>query len=219
MQPFERRIILPAISELWNKGDENSWRDALSRYWSYVKPQNLELEKRMNKLDSEEVKKLGPHEWYDFLKDEYFPWKYTAPNRLATTTNQLKKYQETNNLGVLFAIKENIFALDPTDIQQALKIAKSTKGLGWAGASGLLALLFPKSFGTADQFVIKALREIDSLPESGKLFAMRPDNLREKDAVLVIQVMRRKACDLNALFATDEWTPRKIDMILWASRE
>jgi hypothetical protein len=81
-----------------------------------------------------------------------------------------------------------------------------------------LALLFPKWFGTADPYVVKALREIESLPEREKLDAMRPANLREGDAVLLIQVMRRKAGDLNALFGTDEWTPRKIDMILWASR-
>jgi hypothetical protein len=215
---LEGRIGSQAISDLWNAIDEGMWRDALSRYWSCIRPENLEVEKRMNRLDSEDIKRLSPLEWYDFLKDEYFPWKYTSPNRLATSTKQLEKYEETNNLGELFSIKENLFAFNPTDIQQGLKIAKSIKGLGWAGASGLLALLFPKWFGTADQFVVKALSEIESLPEREKLDAMRPANLREGDAVLLIQVMRRKASDLNVLFGRDEWTPRKIDMILWASR-
>lgn len=218
MPGFEGGIGWQAISDLWNAGDERVWRDALSRYWSYIKPENLEVEKRMNRLDSEDVKRLSPPEWYGFLKDVYFPWKYTAPSRLATTTQQLMMYEETNNLGELFSIKENLFAFDPTDIQQGLKIAKSIKGLGWAGASGLLALLFPKWFGTANPYVVKALREIESLPEREKLDAMRPANLREGDAVLLIQVMRRKAGDLNALFGTDEWTPRKIAMVLWASR-
>ena len=215
---LEGGIGSQAICDLWNAGDEGVWRDALSRYWSGIKPENLEVEKQMNRLDSEDIKRLNPREWYDFLRDAYFPWKYTAPNRLATTRKQLKKYEETNNLGELFSIKENLFAFNPTDIQQGLKIAKSIKGLGWAGASGLLALLFPKWFGTADQFVVKALREIESLPEREKLRAMRPANLGDRDAVLLIQVMRRKASDLNALFGTDEWTPRKIDMILWALR-
>jgi hypothetical protein len=209
---------LQAISDLWNAGDERVWRDALSGYWSHIKPENLELEKRMNGLDSEDIKRLSPPEWYGFLKDVYFPWKYTAPHRLATSTKQLKKYEETNNLGGLFSIKENLLAFNTTDIQQGLKIAKSIKGLGWDGASGLLALLFPKWFGTTDQFVVKALREIESLPERQELYAMRPYNLREGDAVLLIQVMRRKAGELNALFGTDEWTPRKIDMILRVSR-
>jgi len=42
--------------------------------------------------------------------------------------------------------------------------------------------------------------------------------LNEKDALLLIDIMRRKATELDALFPTDEWTPRKIDMILWATR-
>jgi UDP-N-acetylmuramoylalanine--D-glutamate ligase len=166
---FEGRIGWQAISDLWNAGDERVWRDALSRYWSCIKPENLEVEERMNRLDSEHIKRLSDREWYVFLKDVYFPWKYAAPSRLATTTQQLKKYEETNKLGELFSIKENLFAFDPTDIQQGLKIAKSIKGLGWAGASGLLALLFPKWFGTADQFVVKALREIETLPERQRL--------------------------------------------------
>jgi len=101
--------------------------------------------------------------------------------------------------------------------------------LGAAGASGPLAVLFPKWFGTADKFVVKALCKIVSLRERPKVLAMVPVGknakgkekdvqLNEKDAVLLIDIMRRKATDLNALFGPDhEWTPRKIDMILWAS--
>jgi hypothetical protein len=43
--------------------------------------------------------------------------------------------------------------------------------------------------------------------------------LNDKDAVLLIDIMRRKAIDLNALFGTVEWTPRMVDMILWATRD
>lgn len=210
---------MQAINDLWNAGDELAWRDALNCYWSYIKPENLELEKGMNVLDSEEIERLSSREWYDFLKDKYFRWKYTASNRLTTTTNQLKKYETANSLGELFSIKEKLFAFNVTDIDQGLRIAKSIKGLGSAGASGLLALLFPKWFGTVDQFVVKALCEIESLPERQQVCAMDPEGLSEKDAVLLIQIMRRKASELNALFGTGEWTPRKIDMILWASRQ
>ena len=44
------------------------------------------------------------------------------------------------------------------------------------------------------------------------------NNLKERDAVLLIDIMRRKARQLNGWFGTNKWTPRKIDMILWASR-
>lgn len=211
-----------AISDLWNAHDEKAWLDALLQYWSgsYIKPKNRDLEERLDELVPEDIKKLNPSEWYNFLKTEYFPWKYTAANRLATTTRQLKKYEETNTLGELFSIKEKLFAFDTRDIREGLLIAKSIHGLGWAGASALLALLFPKSFGTADQFVVKALCQIESLPERQELLAIRrPEDLAESDAVLLIQIMRRKAAELNSLFGTDAWTPRKIDKILWVTRE
>jgi len=40
---------------------------------------------------------------------------------------------------------------------------------------------------------------------------------RESDAVLIIDIMRRKAAQLNRWFGTNKWTPRKIAMILWTS--
>ena len=131
------------ISDLWNAHDEKAWLDALRQYWSgpYIKPQNRELEERLDKLAPEENKKLNLSEWYNFLKTEYFP------------------------------------------------------------------------------FVVKALRQIESLPERQELLAIRrPEDLTENDAVLLIEIMRRKAVELNSLFATDTWTPRKTDMILWVTR-
>ncbi len=44
---------------------------------------------------------------------------------------------------------------------------------------------------------------------------MNPQNPTDDDAVLLVQIMRRKALQLNELFHTKEWTPRKIDKILW----
>ena len=210
---------MQAISDLWASRNQKAWSDALARYWNMPSVlKNLGLETRMNKLNSAAIKSLSQQEWYDFLKDEYFPWKYTASHRLASTRKYLRKYEETNSLGELFSLKEKLFAFNPSNIQEGLEIAEKIKGLGWAGASGLLAVLFPKWFGTADQFMVKALCEIESLPEREKLLEMRPEDLKEKDAVLLINLMRRKATDLNALFGTDEWTPRKIDMLLWATR-
>jgi len=115
----------------------------------------------------------------------------------------------------------NLFAFDHANIREGLQTAKSIKGLGWAGASGLLSLLFPRWFGTVDQFVVRNLNEIGSLPdkERQQLGAMNPENLTLRDAILLTQIMRRKAEEINALFGTDEWSPRKIDMVLWGSRD
>ncbi|MCU1298097.1 MAG: hypothetical protein JWO91_2375 [Acidobacteriaceae bacterium] len=195
------------------------WHNALNRYWEIPSVRkNIKVEKRMDKLDSQSIKKLAPREWYSFLKDEYFPWKYTAPNRLASTTKSLKKYDETNSLNDLSYIKQRIFDFDAIDIQRGLSIAESIKGLGWAGASGLLAVLFPKWFGTADQFVVKTLLNVESLPEKQRLQQVNPKGLKKQDAVLLVDIMRRKANELNDSLGTDEWTPREIDMILWALR-
>ncbi len=50
------------------------------------------------------------------------------------------------------------------DTRETLLAAKKTPGLGFAGASGLLALLYPQKFGTVDQFVVKTLRNVPTLP-------------------------------------------------------
>ena len=76
-------------------------------------------------------------------------------------------------------------------------------------------ILFPNDFGTVDQFAIKALLNVKSLKEYGNLKKMNPENIKAKDAAFVIDIFRRKADELNGMFNTDFWTPRKIDMILW----
>ncbi len=214
---------MKAIGDLWTSRDQTEWRDALARYWVVPSVQrNLELERRINKLDSEAIKALAERDWRNFLKEEYFPWKFRGnyvPKRLRDL--------EQNSLEELFSIKKRLFIVDLADIRGTLRIALEVKGFGPAGASGLLAVIFPRWYGTADKFVVKALCRINSLPERQKVLAMvRMDSkgketvpLRKKDAALLIDIMRRKASELNALIGTDEWTPRKVDMILWASRD
>ncbi len=209
-----------------NQGD---WDTALKCYWENrsVK-QNLEIENYIHGIRPEAIKRLDSSGWYTFL-EKYFCWKFKR-NYLERRLNDLK----SNSPEHLFRVKESLFAFDEidlADIRRGLNTVKSPqiKGLGYAGASGLLAVLFPKWFGTADKFVVKALREIVSLPERPQVLAMVQKDatgkeivpLNEKDSALLIDIMRRKATDLNALFcrADEWWTPRKIDMILWATRD
>jgi len=212
------------IDELWNSRNEKDWEDALDRYWRYIKPDKLQLEKFIQTLDIEWVKKLDSRQWYEFLRDKYFPWKYTAANRLASTTKIFRRYEDQGKLEYLFSIKKKIFDFNLAHIGTGLEIAGSIWGLGPAGASGLLAVLFPKRFGCTDQFVVKALCEVPSLPERPTVLAIKTrwkpgyEDITEKEAMLLIDIMRRKAQDLCGLFGPDKWTPRKVDMILWASR-
>ena len=120
----------------------------------------------MKNLDFVSLQDLDEQGWYDFLRDEYFRWKYTAANRYATATRSLKRYVDGGKLQELYRIQGRLFSFDHRDISQGLAMACEIKGLGTAGASGLLSLMYPQTYATVDQFVVKALREVDNLPEA-----------------------------------------------------
>jgi hypothetical protein len=203
------------IRDVWNSSNPNVWEQGLKDYWGYIKPSLISLEREIHQLNPESVRIMGPYQWYEFLLEKYFRWKYTAPNRYASTTRSLKEYNTPMMLPYLHKIKDRLFAADKQDIKECLRVACTISGLGPAGASGLLSILFPEHFGTVDQFAVKALRQIPDLPEKAQLTTMNPESLRPAEGVILVQIMRRKAAELNELFRTNTWTPRKIDMILW----
>lgn len=204
------------INELWHSDDAHAWNEALKRYIPLVKPADVELVRELEPLNLEWVRELDAQGWYDFLFHKYFRWKYTAANRLATTRRSLSKYAENGALDELFSIKEQLLTFPKHDIKQGLLIASSIHGLGIAGASGLLALMYPGHFGTVDQFVVKALRQVKGLPQRAALDRMIPEGLKPADGVILIQLMRDKAEENNRTFKLDSWTPKKMDEILWA---
>lgn len=204
-----------SVQDLWYFQNEDEWKSELDAYWKYIKPENLRLEKEISKINVEMIRSMSADEWFDFLLDKYFRWKYTAANRYTTTTNYLKKYEEENRIEELHKIKNKLLKIDKRDIKKLLKILSEIRGLGSAGASGLLALLYPNHFGTIDQFVVKSLKEIKSIPESKDVNKINLENITISQGVLLINIMKNKAENLNKLFKTDFWTPRKIDMILW----
>jgi hypothetical protein len=202
------------IVDLWQSEDEKQWRDALASYWQNPSvKRNLEIERFIDRLDVESVRNADAESWLAFLR-VYFRWKFTG-NYVGKRLAGLEDIHPER----LLRIKNLLFSSDPKDPRKALERARYINGLGSAGASGLLAVLFPKWFGTVDRFVVKALLEIPTLPERPKLQRMIPENLTNDNAVLLIEILRRKAAELNELFDSDEWTPRKIDMILWNFRD
>lgn len=130
------------IAALWHSNNEAEWRAALDGYWTVVKQPNMEIERAMDVLDTAELRDVDAITWYEFLRDRYFRWKYTAPNRYATTTKALGAYVTEDRLSQLDDIKRELFAFDKRDIRTGLRIACKIRGLGTAGASGLLALMF-----------------------------------------------------------------------------
>ena len=203
------------IADLWVSANPRAWEDAVERYWSFVPPRNVALERSLDQLDPDRLRRLDGHGWYNFLKDEYFRWKYTASNRYATTTRQLRRYVDCDTIGDLDQIRKRLLTLDPEDTRSALETAKLIRGLGTAGASGLLALMYPQNFGTVDQFVVKALKQVPDLPEAPALTRMNPEALTIDDGVLLIGILRRKAASNNHVFKSYTWTPRKLDKVLW----
>ncbi|PIU30460.1 hypothetical protein COT07_00650 [Candidatus Woesearchaeota archaeon CG07_land_8_20_14_0_80_44_23] len=204
------------INEFWYSTNQKDWLNALDNYWASIGENNIQLEQEMDNLEPNNVQNMNQQEWYNFLLNKYFRWKY-QPNRYATTTKYFKKYQEENRLNELYDIKNQIFAFDKENIMLGLKI--KIEGMGVPGRSGLLSLLFPNYFGTVDQFVVKALRNIEDLPEKEQLLRMKPEKLEIDDGVILIKIMRQKSIELNNMFGTNFWTPRKIDMILWSCRD
>ena len=203
------------IADLWISNDPVVWDEALKHYWTFVQPRNMELERSLEALDLERLRRMDAQDWYRFLRDEYFRWKYTQPNRYASTTRLLRHYEETNGLDQLDEIRHSLLTLDTEDIRSSLEAAFAIRGLGPPGSSGLLALMYPDKFGTIDQFVVKALRLVNGLPEAAALSRMNPDSLKIADGVVIIGLLRRKAAENNRHFKSNAWTSRKLDKVLW----
>jgi hypothetical protein len=53
------------------------------------------------------------------------------------------------------------------------------------------------------------------LPEAENLAGMKPDKLSVSDGVAIIGILRRKAASNNRVFKSADWSPRKLDMVLW----
>ena len=60
------------LTYFWNSNDDMLWEEKLEEYWRFVKPENLVLEKEMERLNSEIVKGMLINEFYYFLYHEYF---------------------------------------------------------------------------------------------------------------------------------------------------
>lgn len=206
-----------SFEQIWNAQDEEQWNQLLRAYWSLVKLDHIQVELLLHRLTPERVSGLDAEQWYRFLHDEYFVWKYTAPNRLKTTRTQLRRYMDEGLLSELDDIRVGLLKADPEDIQASLATASRVRGLGTAGASGLLSLIYPEYFATVDQFVVRALLDVST--HRPKVKRMNPENLSVADGVVLTEMMRAKAAEMNAKFGSLFWTPRTVEMALWAYRD
>ena len=209
------------IAEVWRSKDEREWKIALNHYYSVLNEDEKQIDECMDLISAnpDSVRNMTGDEFFDFLYDQYFVWKYTQPNRLVTTRKVLEKNHDSKE-GRLYLeiIKDSIFkAHDIMPLATYLHIELKIGGLGVAGASGLLSILFPNDYGTIDQYLVYALKDVrDSLLDCEEYGSIEPENLKTQDCVFLEEVLRRKANELNECFETTEWNPKKVDMVLWA---
>ena len=205
------------MRDLWNSNDGDQWRRFESVEYSNM-IRNTDLEHEIESLDKNVLFSNSYTDFFSFLFDRYFPWKYTQPNRLTTTRNRLSEMTDFEKQ-VLFesfrGLDKCLSGIDPTVdyIKGSFMIATMVKGLGIAGASGLLSVMYPHLFGTVDQFVVHSL---DTMGLNTRV--SHPEGLTIEDAVSLERIMIKKAAILNEISGTSYWTPRKIDKVLWCIR-
>ena len=77
---------------LWYHGSENDWKEALYSYDDILTGEQRVIENYISNVKSEEIEKLDILDFYYFLHDKYFVWKYTAKNRLVRNLKQFEQY-------------------------------------------------------------------------------------------------------------------------------
>ena len=204
-------------SWLWNQGTEQDWTEAWKKYERKLgrgRQSVRALDRCMEELREEDVERMSVLEFYKFLRDKYFPWEFKQ--YLKKRQDDLARYVEEDDLKTLAEIQKNLFYIDHDRIESCLKNVMEIHGLGISGASGLLAVIFPREFGEVNQGVLEQLESIEGIPHGRELSQIRSKTLNVKKAAVLIRILREKAEELNMRFGTNFWTPRKIDMVLWA---
>ncbi|WP_053959463.1 hypothetical protein [Sulfobacillus thermosulfidooxidans] len=210
---------MPTLDELWFHATEEEWKQGLEQYWHHVKPKNLAVERRLNNLPEGFLHNMSPEQFYQFLYEEYFPWKYTDGRILALQRKRLAHYMiNDQTVKTLENIHAQMLQVDVHDTKHALSIVTQIHGIGPSAGSGLLSLLYPAHFGTVDRFVVENLQSVPNAPWERKVGSILPRNISILDAASVIEALRNMAAALNDRFSTTFWTPRKVDMVLWGVR-
>ncbi len=205
--------------ELWNCKDPKEWDYCESElYDAAVKSENRNVERELEKPGlRERIARMTTAQFYDFLRDEYYKWKFTSKPLLIGNTNALSKHVKDGTMERVERVRQRLINRgDDTkgaSIRMIMAEHGGIHGLAVAGASGLLALVYPEEFGTVDRKVTEALQQI-GLPEVMKA---NPKKISIEEAETMIEVMRVKALELNRMFRTNKWRPRLIDRVLWVA--
>jgi hypothetical protein len=140
---------------------------------------------------------MSTGEYYTFLRDEYFQWKFTSKPQLIGNRRTLAKHVAEGTMDRVERVRQGLVnrGIDSTGASIKMMMGKygGIRGLAVAGASGLLALVYPEELGTVDVMVTKALQ----LLGLAEVMRVNPKNISIPEAETMIEIMR----PLDQMFA------------------
>jgi hypothetical protein len=221
------------MKELWNSFDQVAWDYAECQlYNGKIKPGNVELERNLERDGlRDKIAAMGPEEFLNWLRDQYFPWKFTGPE-LSAQRRSLSGHWADGSKGIAAIERVRGILVNPSGRTKAemIKIVDEVNGLSVIGASGLLALTYPEVYGTVDVKVVKSfhalgmfkdvpLKLVPSKDKKGKPRITEKATISAPTAAQMMDVMDDKGKELNRAFGNiNKWKPRSIDRVLWAVR-
>ena len=112
-----------SIYMLWESKSEAEWNKALDHYWTRVANyKTYNIEREFYTLDYKEIEIMNEEEFFLFLKEKYFPWKFGETRWCKTSIKNLEK----NNTKDLLDIKNRIaFHTISTEIWDSRSILSS----------------------------------------------------------------------------------------------
>ncbi len=204
------------LKQLWFNGTLDEWNVAVSDYFNNANVRkNQKIENCLLAITPENVRDMSTKEFFDYLHDQYYVWKYSG-TWLSKRQRELSSYQTENSMDELGKIQKKLihdFEYDSADTEGLLCTATRIHGLGVAGASGLLSFLSPQLYGTLDRLVVDSLKLL--YPDDEKIRKIKGNDLSINNGVFLENLLRNKADSLNKRLRTDEFSSRKIDMVLW----
>lgn len=214
---------------VWSSTDQNPWHGGFERYWTHpTVKKNLAIEREIDQAMSlrDNILSSGS-DLVQFLEDWYYPWKFdpigaTNKNRQALQIDYAQHPIKYDNAC------RRVLQLNLADSARCLSAvgSGSIPGMRVSAASAFLAVLFPEWFGTVDQHTLRNLLKIVD-PRADWLraqvhnpatFFSGDHQLAQHRASLMVALYREQAQRLNSGLTTPYWTPRKVEMVVFALR-
>ena len=194
--------------------DANQFEEGIHKYWAAIASRSLDVQERERsfpELATTFADRQPPHFTRADL-ERIITWKYTDARRRDKALEGLAKLPDQHLRDITAVIQD---ARSATDV--SWKLTGAIHGVGIAGVSAILAAAKPDRFPVIDVFALIAISHyyspewIASVPRdaTGKLQA------DQKSYGPYTTFCRERAKELFVV-SGHAWTPRRMDMALWA---